>query len=185
MSDTYIRPTLTDGNVCLRQARQEDVDARIAAGNHAEIQHMYAMSADTVEPVTQSHAESWVAFHMNSRLSWFIDIDDVLSGVIFLHSYSKKDKSAKLAMGLLRADDLGQGYGTRALHLLLGEVFDGDLGLHRLSLRVLSYNTRAIAVYEKAGFQIEGRERQSARVVGKWHDDVMMGLLAPEWKAGQ
>ena len=182
MPETDTRPTLMDGNISLRRPCEADVALRIAAGNHAEIQRMYALPPDTVKPVTQTHAESWVAFHTKNRFSWFLDVDGMLSGVIFLHSYSRNDRHATLAMGLLRADDLGQGYGTRALRLFLGHAF-GPLDLHRLSLRVLAYNTRAIAVYKNAGFVEEGRERQSAWVDCAWHDDVMMGLLAPEWRA--
>ena len=34
------------------------------------------------------------------------------------------------------------------------------LGLHRVGLRVLAYNDRAIRCYKKCGFREEGRERQ-------------------------
>jgi RimJ/RimL family protein N-acetyltransferase len=56
------------------------------------------------------------------------------------------------------------------------------LNLHRISARVLDYNTRAIRAYETCGFVVEGRERESAHVDGKWHDDVMMGLLDSEFE---
>jgi RimJ/RimL family protein N-acetyltransferase len=42
---------------------------------------------------------------------------------------------------------------------------------------VLAYNKRAIRAYEKCGFIVEGRERETAYVNGSWHDDIMMGLL--------
>jgi RimJ/RimL family protein N-acetyltransferase len=66
------------------------------------------------------------------------------------------------------------------MHLLLGEAF-GPLDLHRVSLRVLAYNARALAAYKKVGFTEEGRERQSAKVGDRFHDDVMMGMLAHEY----
>ena len=179
---TYVAPTLTDGNVVLRRARPEDVEARIAAGNHGEIQHMYGAPNEGDQPVPKEQAQRWVRYHIDSAHSWFIDIKGQLGGVIFLHSFSPTDRRATLAMGLLRVSDLGQGYGTRALRLLVAEAF-GGLHLHRLSLRVLSYNARAIAAYQKVGFQIEGVERQSARVGDVWHDDVMMGLLATDCQA--
>jgi RimJ/RimL family protein N-acetyltransferase len=55
--------------------------------------------------------------------------------------------------------------------------------LARISARVLEYNTRAIRAYEKCGFVVEGRQRESAHVDGKWHDDVMMGLLDSEFES--
>jgi RimJ/RimL family protein N-acetyltransferase len=57
------------------------------------------------------------------------------------------------------------------------------LRLHRIGIRVLAYNTRAIRAYEKCGFTIEGREREAAFVNGVWHDDMMMGLLETDFPA--
>lgn len=65
------------------------------------------------------------------------------------------------------------------MRLALAHAFD-TLGVHRISVRVLAYNTRAIRAYEKCGFMEEGRERESAWVDGAWHDDVMMGILEGE-----
>ena len=55
------------------------------------------------------------------------------------------------------------------------------LRMHRIGIRVLAYNQRAIHAYKKCGFVIEGRERETAFVDGAWHDDVMMGLLDHEF----
>ena len=55
------------------------------------------------------------------------------------------------------------------------------MGLHRISLRVLEYNARAIAAYRKVGFVEEGLLRESCKVGDEWHNDVMMGLLAQEF----
>jgi RimJ/RimL family protein N-acetyltransferase len=66
--------------------------------------------------------------------------------------------------------------------LVLGHAFH-DLKLHRISIRVLAYNTRAIRSYQKCGFLIEGREREAAFVNGRWHDDIIMGLLEHEFTA--
>lgn len=74
------------------------------------------------------------------------------------------------------------GNGTEALRLALRYAF-GDLKLHKVYLRVLQYNARAIRAYEKVGFQVEGTLREEMRVQGRWHDLVYMGLLAHEFAA--
>jgi RimJ/RimL family protein N-acetyltransferase len=33
----------------------------------------------------------------------------------------------------------------------------------------------------KCGFQVEGREREAARVDGRWQDDIIMGVLEREF----
>jgi ribosomal protein S18 acetylase RimI-like enzyme len=49
-------------------------------------------------------------------------------------------------------------------------------GAERLTLRVLSANPGAIALYEAAGFEIEGRLRGEFILGGKPVDDVLMAL---------
>ena len=74
----------------------------------------------------------------------------------------------------------GQGYGTEAMQLLLAFAFD-ELNLHRVQLTVFSYNLRAIALYEKLGFQREGTFREFMQRDGKRHDMHLYGLLRSEW----
>ena len=69
-----------------------------------------------------------------------------------------------------------------AIDLLLHKAF-GPLALHRVDLRVLSYNLRAIRCYEACGFVREGIERESARVGDEWHDDWIMGILERDFQA--
>jgi ribosomal-protein-alanine N-acetyltransferase len=56
--------------------------------------------------------------------------------------------------------------------------------LHRVDLRVLAFNRRAIACYTKRSFVIERAEREAAWIGGEWHSDVMMSILIQEYKGG-
>jgi len=51
-----------------------------------------------------------------------------------------------------------------------------------VSLDVFEYNPRAIRSYEKAGFVVEGRQRQVLNRDGRRWDDVYMGILRQEWE---
>jgi len=104
-------------------------------------------------------------------------------GQIRLHTVDQTDLSARLAVGILTEDQLGRGVGRRAIRLVLGYAFAG-MGLNRVDLRVLDFNERAIRCYKACGFQVEGRARQSARIGDRFHDDVMMGVLAQEFSSG-
>jgi RimJ/RimL family protein N-acetyltransferase len=50
-----------------------------------------------------------------------------------------------------------------------------------VDLKVLEYNQRAIACYEKCGFVKEGIEREGALIEGKYESDVMMSILEREY----
>jgi RimJ/RimL family protein N-acetyltransferase len=78
-------------------------------------------------------------------------------------------------------DTWGRGYGTEATQLMLDHAF-GTLGLHRIALAVFEFNERAIRAYEKSGFVIEGRARESIWRDGRWWDEISMSVLASEWR---
>ena len=79
-------------------------------------------------------------------------------------------------------DAWGQGYGTEATELMLWLAFE-RIGLHRVGLSVFSFNERAIRSYEKAGFRIEGHDREAIARDGRRWDELTMGILAHEWRA--
>jgi RimJ/RimL family protein N-acetyltransferase len=76
---------------------------------------------------------------------------------------------------------MNHGYGTEAMKLVLAHGFD-DMQLHRIELRVLARNKRAIRAYEKCGFVYEGTKREAALIDGEWFDDLMMAVLADEFE---
>ena len=47
----------------------------------------------------------------------------------------------------------------------------------RIELQVFTSNTVAINLYQKHGFEIEGRGRKAVFREGKYQDDYVMGLL--------
>ncbi len=170
------KPTLKGPRVTLRAPRSTDVDARFKLGNTPEIQAMFGADPSQVRAITTHAAEAWVQNQMDEPHSWIIDVADSLIGSVRLHSLNLADQRANIAIGILDPKALGKGYGTEAMQLLAQHAFD-DMGLHRLTCRVLAFNDRATAAYEKVGFVIEGRERESALIGKERHDDLIMGLL--------
>ena len=180
MTHTFERPTLKDGHLSLRAPKDTDAAARFKLGNTAEIHHMFGADPETVHPITKAHATAWLHAQQTEPLAWVIEYRRRMIGALRLHSLDYHDRRASLAIGILDTKFLGKGIGTKAIALIAAHAF-GPLALHRLVLRVIDYNARAIAAYKKVGFVIEGREREAARVGEVWHDDVVMGLLAPDF----
>ena len=98
-----------------------------------------------------------------------------LDGIQWVHG------DAWVGIGLGERKYWGKGYGTDAMRILLRYAFE-ELNLHRLSLSVFEYNSRAIRSYEKVGFVIEGRARQFLNRDGRRYDMIFMGILRDEWK---
>ncbi|OQY09032.1 MAG: GNAT family N-acetyltransferase [Marinitoga sp. 4572_148] len=74
-----------------------------------------------------------------------------------------------------------KGYGTEAMDLLVDFVFN-EMNMNKVKLHVFSFNKRAIKSYEKVGFKVEGVLREQIFREGKYHDEIIMGLLRREWK---
>ncbi|MGJ5619163.1 GNAT family N-acetyltransferase [Sulfitobacter sp. MF3-043] len=174
------RPTLKEGHVHLRGPRAQDAAARFKLGNVPAIHHMFGADPANVPPITKAHATTWLHAQEVEPLAWIIEYRRRMVGAVRLHSVIPHLYKAELAIGILDPKYLGKGIGTMALQLLAAYAF-GPLFLRRLSLRVVSYNDRAIAAFKKVGFVEEGREREAGRVAATWHDDVIMGLLARDF----
>ncbi|MEQ3709904.1 MAG: GNAT family protein [Tateyamaria sp.] len=173
--------TLQGDRVVLREATPLDVTARFALGNTPEIQAMFGADPAAVRDITPEAAEAWVQSHIDDAYAWIIEAGGALAGGVRLHTINYSDKRAQIAIGIVDPDALGKGIGTEAMQLLAAHAFD-TMGLHRLGCRVLDFNERAIGAYEKVGFVVEGREREAALIAGKWHDDLILGLLAQDLK---
>lgn len=176
-------PVLRGKNVRLRPPCLDDADTRFALGNDVDIVEMFGVSRNEVRPLTRAEAAQWVRGLSDHPHTWVIEINGAFAGIIRLDNVNRQDKRATMAVGIYNPALLGKGFGTEAIALLLRHAF-GEMALHRIGIRVLAYNKRAIRAYEKCGFIIEGRERETAYVNGRWHDDIMMGLLDHEFHTG-
>ena len=57
------------------------------------------------------------------------------------------------------------------------------LGKHRAFASVDPRNAPSIALFERAGFRKEAHHVESLWLMGEWVDDVILALLAREWRA--
>lgn len=92
-----------------------------------------------------------------------------------------RNRSSEFGIMIGEKSAWNQGYGTEAVRLLLKLAFD-MLDLNRIFLRVFETNPGAIRAYEKAGFVLEGRQRQAERQDGRRIDVLVMSILQAEWR---
>lgn len=109
--------------------------------------------------------------------------DDSLIGFVALFALEWGNRTAKMAIGIGESKFRGMGYGTEGMQLILQYAFR-EMNLHRVGLDIIAYNESAIRLYQKVGFQLEGRLREAVWREGHHYDRLEMGLLAPEWVEG-
>jgi RimJ/RimL family protein N-acetyltransferase len=87
------------------------------------------------------------------------------------HRHPQTAHSATLGMAVLRPYR-GQGIGTRLLDAAI--EWGQHQGLVRLELEVFSNNSRAVRLYERRGFVVEGRRHGAVSVDGGFVDLLLM-----------
>lgn len=170
---------LSGERTSLRPPREGDKADRLACGRDPEFARMVG---DELVALTVEEVDRWYDWLLARTLGWVIEVDGHAVGDARLDHFNLQDRRARYAIGIFDSELWGQGIGTEVTRLVLGYAFD-ELELHRVDLRVLEYNRRAIANYEKCGFVREGIERESAFINSEWHSDVIMGILEAEYRA--
>lgn len=179
-------PRLQADGLVLRTFTPSDIEGRRACGKDPEIIKMFGGTPSFTEPVAMSRDEATAWYDRITAdpepLHWAIEHDGRFIGSARLHSTNTTDRRARYAVGLLDRNLLGRGLGRRVTRIVLAYGFE-TVGLHRIDLHVLAFNTRGIRSYQSCGFLEEGREREAAYVDGSWHDDIIMGILDHEFAA--
>lgn len=180
--DIVDRSILQGKRLVLRPPQESDKQDRLADGRNPEFRHMVGGDPHTWSPLTEIEVEQWYIQLCREPLQWVIDVAGRCIGVAQLHSLDLANRRARYAIGIFEPAYWDRGLGTEATRLVLQYAFEG-LNLHRVDLRVLAFNYRAIACYEKCGFVQEGIERDGVFIGGEWQSDVMMSILEDEYRS--
>lgn len=176
------KPTLRGERISLRPVRPEDIEAYLALVQDPEGRRLTGTQAS----FTREQIEEWLKIiaEREGRVDLAIVPagSDELVGEVVLNQIDPDNRAANLRIGL-RSSATERGYGSEAIRLMLAYAF-GPLGLHRVSLDVLSFNPRAIHVYEKLGFRREGLLRDAILLDGVFYDAILMSILEHEYRAG-
>ena len=107
-------------------------------------------------------------------------IEGRIVGMVSVHTFPNRPRRRHAgAIGISVHDDWqGKGVGKELMRAIV-DLADNWLNLTRLELEVYADNEAAIRLYERFGFEVEGRLRQHALRNGEFVDSIMMGRLRP------
>ena len=132
-------------------------------------------------PVTFAEEDKWFRDYerRTDEQIFAIEVDGRHIGNLGLHKIDRTHRKADIGIVIGEPEYWSMGIGTEAMRVALRYGFDA-LGLNKISLDVLEYNTRAIRTYERVGFQQEGIHREDLYKDGRFVNVVRMSLLARE-----
>lgn len=88
--------------------------------------------------------------------------------------FRRNRRTAYIVAGV-RQSHAGRGLGSRLFAEI--EAWAVQTGIHRLELTVMTHNQRAVALYQRMGFQIEGVKKDSLLVGGAYVDEYYMAKI--------
>jgi RimJ/RimL family protein N-acetyltransferase len=164
-----------------RSASDTDVLYEIAA----DLETWEERSPLAPAPLTRSAFEDRLANEAASdhSMRFVIEVDRAAVGSVSLFDVDDLARTAEVGIALLDSAR-GKGIGTEAIAQIVKFAFV-RCNLRRVHLQAIASNSAALRAYEKAGFVIEGRQREHAWVRGHYEDIVVMGLLRSEWRQGR
>lgn len=164
--------------IYLRPINLEDTENVVRWRNSEHVRKYFIYQADfTVE----SHVR-WMKEKVETgEVAQFIIVESDSQrdiGSVFLRDIDWVHNKAEYGIFIGEESAKGKGYGTLAAKKILEYAFD-NLKLHRIYLRVLADNQRAIVSYKKAGFVQEGVLKDDVLIRGEYKDVVWMAIINP------
>ncbi|MFD5011666.1 GNAT family N-acetyltransferase [Streptomyces chartreusis] len=182
MSDFSVKPVLTGDRTVLRPFTEADAAVMAEIIEDPEV---VRFTGEASEEFSLERLRSWYGSRsaQNDRLDLAVTdrATGELVGEVVLYEWDATARSCTFRT-LVGPRGRGRGIGTEATRLIVGHGFE-QLGLHRIQLEAYGHNPRALRVYEKVGFVVEGVRREADFRDGQWLDWVMMAVLDHEWAA--
>ncbi|MCX4821300.1 GNAT family N-acetyltransferase [Streptomyces sp. NBC_01142] len=177
-----IKPVLTGEKVLLRPFTADDVPTMTEILEDFEVRKFTGSMDATFD---EQHLRSWYSSRHDQAdridLAVVDRVTGELVGEVVLNEWDEPNRSCNFRT-LIGPKGRGRGCGTEAAQLTVDYGFE-QLGLHRISLHIFTFNPRAHRVYEKVGFVAEGTERETLLHEGEWVDSIRMSFLDREWAA--
>jgi len=120
--------------------------------------------------------------HAHTDFRWGVELDGQLIGTVMVRDVSWANGVAEIGY-MLSEEVHGQGYGTRAVRMLVDLVFSST-PLVRLYAKTAGINVPSQRVLERIGFLREGVLRGHYVIQGERVDQVLYGLMRSEWRLG-
>lgn len=177
-------PFLIGEKIYLRAMEERDEEIIAASENHPDARQtlFYAMPNSY-----KSIQEKWTKFRDDPNHLVFIICSknpDKPIGITAFHRIDWVGRMAIFYIAISKKENRSKGFGSEVTELMVNYAFN-TLNLNRIQLHVALENEKAIKIYKRAGFVVEGTLRQAMFRNGKYHDFFVMGILAEDWKSNR
>jgi len=171
------RVSLTTPNLELEPLGPQHFDGVWASVNDADERRLSGVHVVYTEAEVRAYLERRAT--EPGRADWAIlrTADRAFVGVIVLKDLDPHNESMGFRISLSNEPGVvGKGYGSEATKAVINFGLT-TVGLHRITLEVVDFNTRAQRVYGKSGFHAEGIKKEAQLWDNERSDVIMMAVV--------
>lgn len=157
----------------------EESDLPLYLETARDMRNQLYMNDDIPFPPTFKQAQTFLEKFDASKGEYIFAIEELATrsfiGSVIVFQTNWLNRSTSIGISL-HSDWQSQGFGTEIMHTLLQFVFN-QMNIRKVKLQVLDFNHRAIRLYEKLGFEVEGTLKQEVFRNNSYHDVMVMALF--------
>jgi RimJ/RimL family protein N-acetyltransferase/protein tyrosine phosphatase (PTP) superfamily phosphohydrolase (DUF442 family) len=120
-------------------------------------------------------------FSLEENKLYSINMNDSPIGYFTIEHIDMKNKNCEFGIVVGEKSLHGKGIGASALKIMLERAFT-QLGMHRVYAIIQDCNLASEKCFLKAGFILEGRQRESRFTDNAFRDILIYSILEHEWK---
>lgn len=172
---------MTPHETPIRTIRPEDAEKYLALLHQLDRETRFLLLEPGERQTTAEETRTWIESIQRRDHSTVFVAERGGELVGFLQANGRELRRVRHSLYLvvaIRQGYVGQGIGTRLF--IAVEAWARERRIHRLHLSVMAHNERAIALYKKMGFLIEGLHRHALVVDGEYVDEYAMAKLLYE-----
>jgi len=172
-----------DTTIIIRESQESDAKAIIRYIKENQDRYLYMISKTQEMKLDVAYEKQMIKLH-GQRDNCVFFIAEQAGQVVGMVNFVGGNRSRDMHDGefglSVHKDYFGRGIGSKLMDYLMRWGQKNPV-LKRMTLFVMHSNKRAINLYKRYGFQIEGARRKAVRFKdGRVQDLIMMGILKKE-----
>lgn len=172
-----------DKTIIIKEAQESDAKAIIEYIQRNQDKYLYMISKTEEMKLEEAYEKQMIKLHgQRENCVFFIAVES--KKVVGMLNFVGGNRSRDMHDGefglSVQTDHFGRGIGSLLMDNLMRWGQNNQV-IRRMTLFVMHSNKRAIRLYQRYGFNIEGVRRQAVRFEdGRVQDLIMMGILKKE-----
>lgn len=165
---------ILDDRILLRKPEPSDLEALYNLKND---EYSNSMLVGFNNGYSKEDIKNWITFHNNAQnevLYLIVELEsNEVMGHVGLYNIDYRVRKADYAILIANEKYRGKGYGQLCTSYMLNYAFN-KLNINKVELSLLSKNKKALNLYKKNGFVMEGLVKQTQYKNGEYLDLILM-----------